>query len=76
MGSPRFIDIDLSEFKAHPLWEILVDTTKRSPLYSGLSGIVRDKILPENPDISPKELASQLSITVGEALVLLDIVRP
>ena len=70
--STRMMDIDLSEFKANPLWPILVETTMRSPLYSGLAGYYQDKILPKDPDISPKELASKLSISIGEALVILD----
>ncbi|MDF1538101.1 MAG: hypothetical protein P1Q69_04280 [Candidatus Thorarchaeota archaeon] len=68
----RMMDIDLSDFKSHPLWKILVETTMRSPLYPNLAGYYRDKILPQNPDISPKELAGKLSITIGEALVILD----
>jgi len=68
----RMMDIDLSDFKSNPLWPILVETTMRSPLYPNLVGYYRDQILPRNPDISPKELASKLSITIGEALVILD----
>lgn len=68
----RMMDIDLSEFKSNPLWPILVETTMSNPLYPNLAGYYRDKILPQNPDISPKELASKLSITLGEALVILD----
>jgi hypothetical protein len=68
----KFMDIDLSEFKTNPLWPILVETTMRSPLYNGLVGYYRDKILPKDPDITPKELASKLSISIGEALVILD----
>ncbi len=71
----RMMDIDLSEFKANPLWPILVETTMRNPLYSGLAGYYRNKILPKDPDISPKELASKLSISIGEALVILDANR-
>ena len=32
--------------------------------------------IPENPSITPKELASKLSITVGEALAILEGYEP
>lgn len=70
--STRGIDIDKANFKTHPLWNILVETTHRSPLYANLSGYVREKIVPVEPDISPRELATRLSISIGEALVILD----
>jgi hypothetical protein len=69
--STRLIDIDPTEFKTHPLWNILVETARRSPLYPGLSGYFKNKILPLQPNISVKELARKLSISIGEALVLL-----
>ena len=69
--STRLIDIDPTEFKTHPLWNILVETARRSPLYPGLSGYCKSKILPDYPNISVKELARKLSISIGEALVLL-----
>jgi hypothetical protein len=71
MESTRLIDIDTAEFKTHPLWNILVETARRSPLYPGLSGYCKSKILPDQPNISVKELARKLSISIGEALVLL-----
>lgn len=74
--STRLIDIDLSDFKAHPLWSILVETARRNPLYPGLAGYIRDQILPSNPNIEPRELASKLAISVGEAMVILDASRP
>ncbi|TFG15572.1 hypothetical protein EU537_00700 [Candidatus Thorarchaeota archaeon] len=74
-NSTRLVDIDIKNFKSHPLWDILVETARRSPLYSGLSGYIRDNILPNNPEISPKQLASKLSISIGEALVILDAIK-
>ena len=71
----RLMDIDLSELKRNPLWPILVETTRKSPLYSGLVGYIHDQVIPNNPDISPRELASKLTITIGEALVILDALR-
>lgn len=69
--STRLLDIDPTEFKTHPLWSILVETARRSPLYAGLSGYCKNKILPLQPNISVKELARKMSISIGEALVLL-----
>jgi hypothetical protein len=74
-NSTRLVDIDLKDFKSHPLWDILVETARRSPLYSGLSGYIRDNVLPNNPEINPRQLASKLSISIGEALVILDAVK-
>ena len=71
----RLLDINLAECKTNPLWPILVETTKRSPLYRGLVGYVQTEILPKNPQITPRELASDLSISRGEALVILDSIR-
>ncbi|MHA1813938.1 MAG: hypothetical protein ACTSYX_10970 [Candidatus Thorarchaeota archaeon] len=73
--STKFIEIDIDSFKKHPLWNILVETTHRSPLYVGLVNYVRTKILPSDPHITPRQLASRLSISLGEALVLLDEMR-
>ncbi|TXT54759.1 MAG: hypothetical protein BAJATHORv1_50010 [Candidatus Thorarchaeota archaeon] len=74
--SSRFLDID-EDYKSHPLWTILVECVKRNPLYPGLVSYFRSKIQPDSPDMSPRELASKLSITVGEALVILhDCVKP
>jgi hypothetical protein len=69
--SPLLLDIDISNLDGNPLWTVLVDTAKRNPMYAGLAGYIRDQILPNNPHISPKELASRLSISLGEALVIL-----
>ena len=73
--STRFIDIDLKDFKTHDLWPILVETAQRNPLYVGLVGYTRDFVLPKEPDIGVKKLAQKLSISIGEALVILDSMR-
>ncbi len=70
--STRFIELDTTDFKGHPLWKILVETARRNPLYPGLTSYIRDEVLPKEPSIGPRELASRLSISIGEALVLLD----
>jgi hypothetical protein len=70
--SGRTIDINIADFKGHPLYKLLIETAKSNPLFAGNAGYAQNHILPENPHITAKELASKLSITVGEALAILD----
>ncbi|MFX1559460.1 MAG: hypothetical protein ACFFBL_02620 [Promethearchaeota archaeon] len=71
-GSGRNVDINVADFKGHPLYSLLIETAKSNPLFAGNAGYAQNYILPKNPNISAKELASKLSITVGEALAILD----
>ncbi len=70
--SGRTIDINVADFKGHPLYSLLIETAKSNPLFAGNAGYAQNYILPKNPNITAKELASKLSITVGEALAILD----
>jgi hypothetical protein len=70
--STRLIEINLADFKTHPLWDILTETAQRNPMYAGLVGYTRDHVISKNPKVTPKELASKLSISLGESLVILD----
>ena len=67
----RLLDFDLTGITNESLWPILVETARRSPLYANLSGYIREEVLPKEPEVSVRELASRLSISVGEALVIL-----
>lgn len=71
----RLIDFDSRDFKGNPLWDVLVETARRNPLFANISGYAQTKILPGRPDIGIKELATVLSISVGEAMVILDDYR-
>jgi hypothetical protein len=71
-NSTRHIEINLTDFKTHPLWDILVETARENPRYASLTGYTREVILAKNPDISPQELAGRLSVTLGESIVILD----
>ena len=71
-GSGRIIDINVADFKGHPLYSLLIETAKSNPLFAGNAGYAQNYIIPKNPNITAKELASRLSITVGEALAILD----
>ena len=67
----RLLDFDLTGLTNESLWPILVETARRSPLYANLTGYIRDEILPKESEVSVRELASRLSISVGETLVIL-----
>jgi hypothetical protein len=70
--SLRIIDINVADFKGHPLYSLLIETAKSNPLFAGNAGYAQNYILPKNPNITARELASKLSITLGEALAILD----
>ncbi len=62
----------LNTRSSEDLWSILVETVKGDVvLFPNLKGYVQGKILPREPDISPKELALRLNISIGTAMVLL-----
>jgi hypothetical protein len=69
--SGKIVDINVADFKGHPLWDILQETVQSRPTYANLAGYARKNVISDNPTISARELASRLSITVGEALVIL-----
>lgn len=70
--SNHILDINVADFKGHPLYSLLMETAKSNPLFAGNAGYAQNYILPKNPNITAKELASKLSITMGEALAILD----
>jgi len=55
----------------NPLWPILVETVHRLPMYPSHKAWVRDRMLPEDPDLSVKSLSFRLDISLGEAMVIL-----
>ena len=58
------------------LWKLLVDTVHSLPMYKQHKHYVQEVMVKERPDISAKELAVQINIPLGEAIVLLDELRP
>jgi hypothetical protein len=70
--SGRTIDINIADFKSTSLWTIFLETARSNPLYAGNVAYVKEYILPTHPNINAKELANKLSITVGEALAILE----
>lgn len=57
------------------LWKLLTETAHALPMYNHHKHFVQDVMLKEKPNISSQELAVQLNITLGEAIVLLDELR-
>jgi hypothetical protein len=57
------------------LWNLLVDTSHAIPMYKNHKRFTEDVMIKENPDISAKELAVQLNLTLGEATVILYEIR-
>jgi hypothetical protein len=63
--------MSLEEFTKEQLWTMLVETVHALVMYPNHKAYTRDIILQEKPEIKPQELASRLSIPLGEALVIL-----
>ena len=59
------------EYKENPLWLILVETVENLPMYKSHLNYVKDKILVENPRLTPEELSQRLNMPLGEAIVIL-----
>jgi len=61
----------MSDYVSDRLWGILVETAHGLVMFSRHKAYVRDSILQEKPEMKPEELAAQLGIPLGEALVIL-----
>lgn len=53
------------------LWSLLVESVHTLPMYKNHKRFIENVMLKERPEISSKELAIQLNLTVGEATVIL-----
>jgi hypothetical protein len=63
--------MSLEEYMKEKLWSILVETVHASVMYPSHKAYTRETILQEKPDITASELANRLSMSLGEALVIL-----
>jgi len=63
--------MSFEEYVSNPLWAILQETVHSMIMYPHHKAYTRDVILNEQPDITPKELAAKLSMSLGEAIVIL-----
>jgi len=63
--------MSLENYVGNPLWPVLVETVHAMIMYSHHKAYTRDVVLHEQPDITSQNLATKLSIPLGEALVIL-----
>ena len=63
--------MSLEDYVGNPLWPVLVETVHDMIMYSHHKAYTRDVVLHEQPDITSQNLATKLSIPLGEALVIL-----
>ena len=63
--------MNVEEYMKEKLWSILVETVHASVMYPTHKAYTREAILQEKPDITASELANRLSMSLGEALVIL-----
>ena len=57
------------------LWKLLIETVHSLPMYKSHKRYVEEIMIKETPQISPQELAVQLNIPQGEAIIILDEIR-
>jgi len=63
--------MSIEEYMKEKLWPILVETVHTLVMFPNHKAYTRGVILREKPDITFLELAVQLHISVGEAIVIL-----
>ena len=63
--------MSLEDYVDNPLWPVLLETVRAMIMYSHHKAYTRDVVLHEQPDITSQNLATKLSIPLGEALVIL-----
>jgi hypothetical protein len=62
----------LEEYSKEKLYQLLVEAVHASVMYPTHKSYTRDCMLPQKANISAIELAEQLGMPLGEALVILD----
>jgi hypothetical protein len=65
-----------SGYDVSTLWQILVETAQALPMYKHHKRYVEKSMLPEKPRISAKEMSLVMGIPLGEAIVILEELRP
>ena len=63
--------LSLEKYVDNPVWTILVETVHKMILYPHHKAYIQREILNKNPDISFQDVALNLEISRGEALVIL-----
>lgn len=59
--------MNLEEYSKEKLWQLLVETVHASVMYPTHKAYTRDKILPQEQDVTASELAERLGMPLGEA---------
>lgn len=67
--------MSVENYVKDPLWPILVETVHTMVLYPHHKAYVERVLLSERPDITYRDLATALGISLGEAMVLLHELR-
>jgi hypothetical protein len=58
------------------LWEVLTETVHALPMYKHHKRYVEKVLLPEKPRISAKEMGLVMGMPLGEAIVILEELKP
>ncbi len=62
---------EIGRFVDDPLWPILVETVHSMVMYPHHKAYVAERMINTHPDITPRKLAIEMGIPLGEALVIL-----
>jgi len=65
------LDPEFDKYLNNPLWPLLVETVHTIVMYPHHKAYTASNLLSQQPDITPRELATKLGISLGEALVIL-----
>ncbi len=68
--------MNLEEYSKEKLWQIIQETVHATVMYPTHKAYTRDMILKSKPDITKEELALRLNMPLGEAMVILEELRP
>jgi hypothetical protein len=63
--------MNLEEYSKEKLWQLVIETVHASVMFPTHKAYTRDKILPQETDITANELSERLGMPLGEALVIL-----
>ena len=64
--------MNLDEYTKEKLWQLVVEAVHASVMYPTHKAYTREIILPQKAGISANELAENLGMSLGEALVILN----
>ena len=62
--------MQIKEYVANPLWPVLVEVVHAMVMYPHHKAFIREVFLHEKPESTVQELATELGIPFGEALVI------